>query len=127
MKVSGHQPEGWTNFVQMTKEAQIVCTNFMAILRDKNKKCQPYDGTRDLERSTSNMLMYEVVFLPKEEGLLVDFASQHLTMSSIRLVNPASPVAWHLISSIDGRSPSGIRNRTMLDLASTEEKQLKLC
>lgn len=100
--------------VNRAREAHNVFANFMAIL-----------ARGALEEIISNMLRYEVVFSPKEEGLLVDFASQHLIMSSIRLVNPASPVAWHLISSIDGRSPSGIRNRTMLDLASTEEKRLK--
>lgn len=67
----------------------------------------------------------EGVFSPWEEGLRSGFVSQHLTMRFIIPVSPASPAAWLLISSSDGRSPCGIRNLTMLDIASTAEGGLK--
>lgn len=64
-------------------------------------------------------------FSPCEDGLCLGFASQHLFIRFISPVSPAMPAAWLVISSRDGRSPCGIRNRTMLVCASTVEDELK--
>ena len=60
----------------------------------------------------------EVLFSPKDEGLWVELVNQHLIMSSISPIISGWSAAWFLNSSRDGRSPLGIRNRTVLESAS---------
>lgn len=62
-------------------------------------------------------------FLPCALGRWAGLVSQHLCISSISRASPAIPAARRRISSSDGRSPSGMRRRTMPESASAAERR----